>query len=270
MTIIFKANSPDAYHIKILIELLSCNIKTGCFEIDAKGMYLCMMDQHRKILLDVVLNADDFSLYKFNSEKMYLGINLNHLHKLTRSIKKKDKLELFIDDDFPTELNIKVIPKENDRSTVSTVKIQNIQNLVVDRPTGYGKPITVISSHYSKMCKELNTIGSSLLEVSAKKYNICFYCNQGGILKRKVNFGHVEEDESDVINKGDYFQEFYTEQLCRISKIAGLSNNIKIYPGKPLKFNSNIGTLGKIDIYIKSKEQIQSEVTIDPDNYDSD
>ena len=38
--------------------------------------------------------------------------------------------------------------------------------------------------------------------------------------------------------------------------MAGLSSNIQIYPnkGKPLLFRSAIGSLGKISIYIKSKD----------------
>ena len=128
MTIIFKAKSQEAYCIKILAELLSNNIKTGCFVIDETGIYLCMMDSHRSILIDLFLKADNFSIYKFNNKKMHLGINLNHLHKMIKSVKKKDSIELFIDDKSPNDLAIKVIPKENNRITISYIKIQNVQN----------------------------------------------------------------------------------------------------------------------------------------------
>ena len=199
---------------------------------------------------------------------MYLGINLNHLHKMLKSIKKKDSIELFIDDSLPTELNIKVIPKENNRTTTSTVKIQNIQNLVIDVPTGYGKPISVVSSDYSKMTKELNSIGN-IINVSAKEHTIKFACDAGSILKRAVTLGDNDEEDEDV--KETFFQEFYSEQLCKITKISGLSSNIKIYPGKPLLLSSNIGSLGKINIYIKSKEQIENEISIDQeDGFNSD
>ena len=114
MTIIFKAKSHEAYCIKILAELLSNNIKTGCFVLDEKGISLCMMDHHRSILIDLILHAENFALYKFSmNKKLYLGINLNHFHKMLKSIKKKDSIELFIDDKNTTELAIKVIPKEN-------------------------------------------------------------------------------------------------------------------------------------------------------------
>jgi hypothetical protein len=47
---------------------------------------------------------------------------------------------------------------------------------------------------------------------------------------------------------------------------------MQIYTGKPLLFSSNVGNLGKISIYIKSKEQIETENynTIESDDYDSD
>jgi proliferating cell nuclear antigen PCNA len=263
MPIIFKAKSQEAYCIKILIELLTNNIKTGCFVIDENGISLCMMDHHRKILVDLSLKAENFSIFKFNSKKIYLGINLNHFNKLIRSVKKKDTIELSIDDESPTDLCIKVIPKENNRITTSYVKIQNIQNLDIDLPTGYDKPIIVSSSEYQKTLKDLGNLGNTV-KITSRNYQIEFHSDAGGILKRNVQFGEVDDSETE----GEEFsQEFATEQLCRITKLSGLGTNIQIYPGKPLLFKSNIGTLGKIAIYIKSKEQIDSEsCTVDTDS----
>ena len=135
MTIIFKAKSQEAYCIKVLAELLANNIKTACFVVDETGISLRMMDHHRTILIDLELKAENFTIYKFNSKKMYLGINLNHFHKLCRSIKKKDMIELFIDDKNPNDLAIRVIPKENNRVSTSYLKIQTVQNLDIDIPT---------------------------------------------------------------------------------------------------------------------------------------
>lgn len=264
MTTIFKCKSNEAYSIKILAELLSNNIKTGCFVIDETGISLRMMDHHRSILIDLVLNSTNFQMYKFKSKKMYIGINLNHFHKMLKSIKKKDSIELFINEDNPTDLGIKVIPKENNRITTSFLKIQNVQNLDINIPTGYNKPIIVSSSEYQKLVKEMSSIGTTL-KVLSKNYSIEFSCNAGGILKRTVQFGEVDEVD-DETTSSEYEQEFITDQLCRITKLSGLSSNIHIYTGKPLLFCSSVGTLGKICIYIKSKQQIDSEnYTVDSD-----
>jgi proliferating cell nuclear antigen PCNA len=264
MTVIFKAKTHNAYTIKILAELLQNNIKTACFEIDDEGIKLCMMDYHRTILIHVFMESHNFTLYKFKAkEKLFLGINLNHFHKMLKSIKKKDSMELFINDESPNDLGIKVIPKENNRITTSFVKIQGIQTIDIDIPEGYGKPIIVPSSEYQKMCKDMAHIGT-IINVVAKKFKIKFRCNAGGVMKRHVEFGEMgdsDDDEDDDENITEYNQDFDTEQLSRITKMAGLSGNISIYPakGKPLLFRSSIGSLGRISIYIKSKDIIEKE-----------
>jgi len=271
MTVLFKAKTQEAYVIKILAEILSNNIKTGCFVIDENGISLRMMDSHKTILIDVILNAEKFMIYKFNTKKMHIGINLAHLFRLIRSIKKKDSIELFIEEKSPTDLGIRVIPKENNRTTTSSIKIQSIQNLDIDIPTGYSKPIIINSSDFQKMIKEMSNIGS-VVKVSASNYKIEFNCNAGGILKRKVQFGENDDDDDDKDAFNEYSQDFITEQLCKVNKLSGLGSNIQIYTGKPLKIISNVGNLGTIDIFIKSKEQIEMENinnSVESD-YDSD
>ena len=263
MTIIFKCKTNSAYIIKVLAELLQNNIKTGCFSIDNDGIKLIMMDCNRTILLNVNLDSDNFTVYKFKSAKMYLGINLNHFHKMLKSIKKKDSLQLFIDDENMTELAIKVIPKENNRVTTSFVKIQKIQNLDIDLPSGYGKPIIIPSSEYQKLIKDMGHIGN-IINIISKDCHIEFKCNADGVLKRNVEFGEFGESDNDSDEDTDslsYNQKFDTEQLSRITKMAGLSANMKIYPadGLPLLFKAQVGSLGSISIYIKSKEQIEKE-----------
>ena len=265
MTTIFKAKSQNAYLVKILAELLQNNIKTACFAIDKNGIKLCQMDAHGTILINVCLESEHFSIYKFKpKERLYIGLNLNHFHKMLRSIKKKDSVELYIKGDEPDDLGIKVIPRENNRITTSFIKIQKHQTLEISIPTGYGKPIIVPSSDYQKMCKDMTHIGK-IINIVAKNYHIQFKCNTGGILKRYVEFGEMDDDsdgDSDNDEKSEeYDQTFTTEQLSKITKIAGLGGNMQIYakPGKPLLFKSPIGSLGKISLYLKSKEDIEKD-----------
>ena len=273
MTIQWKCKTSEAYIVKILAELLSNNIKTGAFEINETGIYLCMMDSKRSILIDLQLKAENFSIYKFNSKKLFIGLNLNHLHKMVKSVKKKDSIELFIDDKAPNDLAIRVIPKENNRITTSYIKIQNVQNLEIDIPKTLSKPIIVSSSDYQKLVKEMSNIGT-IMKVTSKNFRIEFSCNAGGILKRTVSFGENDEEEDDDEDGVDEFsEEFITEQLCRITKLSGLSNNMQIYPGKPLLFKTRVGGLGTLGIYIKSKAMIEEENfnTLDSDGgFDSD
>ena len=278
MPIIFKCKTGEAYQIKILAELLTNNLKHGCFDVTDDGITLRMFDQPRRTLVDMSLHAENFSLYKFKSEEKFcLGLNLNHFHKMLKSIKKKDSLQLFISSDVPNELGIKTIPKENTRVTTSGIKIQNIQNVDADVPVGYGKPVIVPSPDFQKMCKELSSIGSTNIRVKSRGFHIDFIADADGILKRKVRLG--ESDDSDDEEGADmkvnsYDAIFTTDQFTRINKIAGLGSTMQIFPGTnelPLLFRSSVGSLGKISVYIKSKELLDKETGVsDSDNSDDE
>ena len=264
MSIIFKAKTQEGYTVKILAELLQHNIKTACFEIDETGIKLKMMDSHRRILINTFLQSENFTIYKFKNDNspLYLGINLNHFHKMLKSIKKKDSILLFIKDNNRNDLGIKVLPKENNRVTTSYVKIQPIQTIDISLPTGYMKPIIVPSNEYQKMCKDMNNIGN-IINVVSKGFYIKFLCNAGSIYKREVAFGELNDDDDsdDDMQIEEYTASYDTEQLCRIIKIAGLSNTMQIYPANnlPLLFKSKVGNLGDIEIFIKNKKQVEDE-----------
>jgi proliferating cell nuclear antigen len=278
MPVLFKCKTGEAYYVKVLAELLTNNLKTGCFEVSEKSISLRMFDHPRKTMVDLELLAENFSVYKYKLEnKFCMGLNLNHFHKMLKSIKKKDSLQLFIESENITELGIKTIPKENTRITTSGIKIQTIQNLDIDIPDGYGKPVIVLSSEFQKMCKDLSSIGSTNITVVAKNFHIEFIADADGILKRKVVFGEnddsSDEDENHNANP-EYTATFATDQLSRITKLAGLSGNMQIFPASgnlPLLFRSNIGSLGKIAIFIKSKELLATEAsTFQSDDSDCD
>ena len=223
-----------------------------------------MTDYNRHILIDLNLASENFSIYKCKSEKFYIGVNLSHVHKMLKTIKKKDNITIYIDDNEPTELCITVEPKENTRVTTSKVKIQFIENIHPELPEGYEKSILVSSSEYQKMIKEMNSIGKSVKIISKGGY-IKFLSDEGGIYSKNVTFGEYskdEDDDDDYNEDSELFSHTYeTDKLTRISKIAGLSNNMQIYTRSdlPLAFRSSVGSLGKISIYVKSKNQIEND-----------
>lgn len=271
MTIIFSCKTREGYSIKVLAELLQNNITTACFQVDGSGIRLRMMDHHRTILIDLELDANSFSMYKFKAlEKLDLGINVTHFHKMLKSIKKRDSIQLFIDDACPTDLNIKVVPKENNRASTSVIKIQSIQNLDIDLPEHYGKPVIVPSGEFQKMCKGLGHI-SNVTHITSKGFKIRFSSDAGGVMKRYTDFGETEDDSDSEAEESkdmsEYSEDFDTEQLIRITKLSGLSSTMQIYPksDNPLLFKSAVGSLGRIAIYLKSKslQEIESRAVED-------
>lgn len=251
--ILFRAKTTQAYQWKLLAELLHNNIRTACFQISGDGIMLRMTDTHEKLLIDMNLSFENFDIYVFEGAPIFIGVNMSHFQKLLSCIKKKDSIEFSIYSETPNNLKIKIIPpKDNDRVIMSDIVIQTVQSIQVEIDNDYDKPIVVSSSEYSKMCKDLSKMGSTI-NVSAKKFYMRFHSTMGNIYSRDVIFG---EDVSDDDIECDYNQDFDSEKLTRISKIAGLGTNIQIYAKNdmPLLLRTNVGTLGKISIYIKSRD----------------
>lgn len=272
---IFSCKTKEAYCVKILIELLQNNIKNCCLEIDKSGISICCMDNLKIILFSIFLESENFTVFNYKSnEKLYLGINLIHLHKMLKPIKKRDSLKFFIDKDSPQDLGINIIPKEGDRKTTSFIKIQNIQNIEIDIPKGYSKPVIVSSSEFQKICKGLSQI-SAVTHVSSRGSMIRFSSDMEGVMKRYTDFGEPNDSDSDNDSEYDkedseYSENFDTEHLVRITKLAGLSSTLHIYTKNenPLLFKSQVGTLGHINIYLKSKnlQELESRTVEDNDD----
>ena len=260
---LFRCKTDNAFQFKILSELLSNILNVGFFEISKTGISISMFDQPRKTMISIQLEAENFQTYVLNSkESLHIGMNTGHFHKMLKSLKKKDFIELSIESENLSELIIKTIPKEHNRVTVSGVKIQSAQNLDVAKPVGYTKSIIIQSSDFSKMIKDLSVVSSDVFTISNTDDTIKFSADSDGIVKRDVTFGGNGSDTSSSLYKTENKFAFAFEQLERISKISSLSNSVYVYPcttDLPLHIRSNIGSIGTLSIFIKSNEMLNNE-----------
>jgi len=261
---LFKCKTTDAYHFKVLTELLHNIIKTACFEISPEKIQLRMMDSNRRTLIDLVFFAENFNMFYLSPSveggTLNIGLNLNHFYKMLKSIKKRDQMYLFIEESNSSDLGIMIIPKDFSRVTKAYIKIQNIQNLEIALPDNYQDSILVASNEFSKMCKDMFNMSSSI-QITTYKYSISFLSNVGSVYSREVILGETSELKQDATAYEPFTDEYDTEQLSRILKIAGLSTTLVIKSKKnmPIQIFSRIGNIGEITIYIKSKRQVDDE-----------
>jgi len=262
---LFRCKTTDAYIFKILTELLHNVIKTACFEITPTKISLRMMDSNRRTLVDLNLKAENFNLYYFSEaiegQVLNIGLNMNIFYKMLKSIKKRDQLILFIEEKHSLDLGIQIVPKDFfSRLTISYVKIQNIQNLEIALPERYEQSILVASNEFSKMCKDMFNMSNNIT-IAAKKYTIGFMCNVGSVYSRHVLLGDTEAQKATLDSSEDFSEDYDTEQLSRILKISGLHQNINIHCKKnmPLLMTSRVGIIGDIQIFIKSRKQMDDE-----------
>lgn len=254
MPILFRAKTNEGFNFKILGEVLHNTLKTISISITPDGLFSKMIDAHKRLLIDISLLANNFSLYELHhSNNLLFGVNVSHLYKIISSLKKKDSLTLQIDSDSPNELQIIVTPRERDHVEVSRIAIQNIQSLDIEVPENYSHPVHVSSSKFQKMCKDMLNIGKEIHVYGNEKFAF-FECETPGIYKKQIHFGEElsEDNEVDLSQLTHYY--FDAEQLVRVSKIASLCTLLHVFlkDQLPLLIRAQVGTLGTISIFIKS------------------
>ena len=165
---------------------------------------------------------------------------------------------MYIKKDTPTELNLKLVPKDLSRVTISKLMIQNVHSLDVELPQPYSNSILVNSIEFSKCCKDLLSISPTLL-IKAQKYFIKFYSDVHAIFSRTVILGNYDENNDN--DPYIYSEEFDNEFLSKVLKISGLHQSINLCfdENSPFNIRSKVGSLGEISLFLKSKKQLEEE-----------
>ena len=104
---------------------------------------------------------------------------------------------------------------------------------------------------------------SQSITIESNSNMIKFTSDMSGVYSRSILFGR--EDDTPIA----YSQSFESGQLNNLGRISGLgantNSNIQIFTKEklPILLRTNIGTLGKLNIYIKSREQVEAEKSDD-------
>lgn len=252
----FHLKTDQGHSFKLLVDLLKNTIQYPCFSLTPEGIFLRVLDLNQVLLVDVYLAQENFLEYTCETP-MVIGLTISYLQANLKSIKKKNILHMNIDENT-MELVTLIEPRDKSSSFEAGLQIHHVQSLTVDIPTDYGHPIHVSCSEYQKMCKEIGNVSAKTI-VTVFPETIIFSVNAENIYRKKFVFG--AEIDGNVYNESESFSmTFSTTQirkLAKMSAIGGPSSYLKIYAKKdePIMFKVNVGTLGNISLYLKSKEQ---------------
>ncbi len=253
MNIVFEAKTTDSYVLKNLFELFQYIINYVIIEISADGIKICFTDTNKVILIDMFLQASRFQKYKFeSSHKMYISLIAQHLYKMIKGIKKKDCLIFFIDENKIGEFGITIIPKEGDQRTTSFLKMQYSQNMEITIPEGYKDSVLITPTEFAKFIKDAVIVGNDI-QIYSNKYQLKVICT-GPIFTKEIVIGDIDYEA-----EYDYKETYLTNHFNKLNKLTCLGNNIQIFTKEkfPLLLKTQIGNLGDLSIYIKSKDQIE-------------
>lgn len=247
-----RCKTNEAYTIKVLIDCLNkCIDSSASFIFTKDKITLYGMDKEEHLYTYLCLESKNFVNYVCNEKQINVGISINHLYKMIKSVKRKDSISIFILDEAPDEL---VFVVERDQNQTETkFKILNIRPLEINLPTeeDYNEPILCSSKEFQNMAKSIDI--SKEIQVMVKYHQIQFLAK--GLeetYSRQVIFGERDED-----NLHSYKQAFSREYISKLTKLEGLDSDVRISckDELPLKLELRVGKLGTLFIYIESIEQ---------------
>ena len=268
---LLSIKTKEGHSFKVLIELIQKYIKDGCWIINKDGMFLSGMDTkttNGTKMIVVNLNRFNFTKYKCPDEPIVISMNMLHFYRMLKPIKKKDNtLTLYIEENEEHKLYITINQsgETQKRGNLSHINISNARPQSFQPPEDYADPIVITSKDFQQI-KTLNKV-SKQMELVIRGRAIDLICNRDDVMSRSITLGDTDDDDDDQTDENEdveeYRHKFDSDQILDLTKIASTSNNVQIYtsPDNPIHFKMNVGTLGTVGVYIKSKEMIDNEDT---------
>jgi proliferating cell nuclear antigen PCNA len=260
----FKLSTKEGYTFKVITELLKNRVKSCNFILDKKGIFIKTSDSKNHYLISMKLYSKNMKY--FCEKQTIIGLNMTHLQKNLKSLKKKDGLLLYIENKAPK--NIIINPQKSDftGSTKNTLKIIDVPVHDCGEPTDYKEEeeIPIYSKDFQKMIKEVDAVKSKTINIQRRGKILRFYTEFGDLFNAEVFLSDNDnQEDSEQFEKlhEDYDANFQLSDITQLSKISGLSTIVRINANKdlPLRITMNLGSIGKTTIFTKSKEIIEHE-----------
>ena len=244
---------------RILIEAMKEILPDTNVEFNEGGMRIITMDSSHTVLVHLRLDGSQFEHYSC-PRKMVVGINMQNLFKLVKTMSNNETLMLYILESDQSRLGIRI--ENGDKNTVTTFRL-NLLDLDEEElevpPAQFSSVINIPSSDFQKICRDMNNL-SSLMEIKSAGSNLIFSC-KGDFAHQETIMGeslsptgikYIEKvDDTDIIQG-----VFSLRHLTMFTKCTNLCNSIQMFLQNdyPLIISYQVGSLGEIKFVLAPKK----------------
>ena len=166
-------------------------------KINKSGMRIMAVDTTKTVLINLRLDAKNFTTFECKKKKIVLGVNLGYFHKLIKSMDKEDNLTLYVEHNDKNFLGIKIDnPEKNSRSTFKLKLLDLGNELMVVPDISFDAVVTMNSGDFHKICREMNQI-ADYVEIRCSSNKITFMC-KGDYAERITTYD--ADEKGDGIN----------------------------------------------------------------------
>lgn len=252
---LFYCKTREGYVFKILFELLKNCVKSCSIKFTKDGIYITSIDTKKQLLLLINMGKHNFNIFRCSSV-FNISVNLTSFYNMLKTIKKKDGICLFIEHQSQNKLHIIKDDMDQSEKCANKIQIMKTQDIEYENVEEYKEPVIINAKKLQNTLKEISTTKGRITEITSNGNSIRFFCDNGSIMTTDKTHGDIELKSEEIYN-----ETFDSAILIKLQKILGLTQNVKVYISKlaPIKFEMNIGSLGSVNIFIKSREIVEEE-----------
>ena len=249
--------------LKIIVEAItSTSLQRAKIVFGLDGIKMCQADDDSVMLYDINLPKEHFRKY-YTRYPIAASFNLKHLKGILKNVKKKDSINLHIDEGGEC-MYVTVRPNNSDtRHEKNNIVFYPLSDYDPDMPpeeAAYGQPVVTPASDFQKIKRLIASTNSSkqASEITIKIQGSNYICFKSGsklygseivvgtpIAPRTdyvpeeddLNEGYIDEeylsnDEIDAIYGADthtFERQYQASRLGGLAKLSALCSNMKFY-----------------------------------------
>ena len=249
---VLNIKTVQAGAFRILIEALKEILTDTNLIIDETGIKLVATDNSSNVLIHLKLDAVNFEEY-YCPEKVSIGLNMNNLFKLIKTMNNNDTLTLFMEQEDKNRLGIQITNDEKNTQTIFKMNLLDIESNEINIPPAtFETELTMPSGDFQKIIRDMTNIGDKV-EIQSSDNSLLLKCRgdyaqQETVLSETENENGLQYKES---GKNTLIQGLFSlKYLVLFTKCTNLCNLINLYIKNdyPLIIKYTVANLGSIKL----------------------
>ena len=236
--------------LKSLFEVLKELLNDVNIIATSSGLKIIAMDFSQCTLCHVWLDAEKFEVFHCPSP-MVIGINIQNMYKLLKTVSSSDVLTMQIDEDNTNELEIIIQNSDRKAKTFFKLKLLDIDDQRISIPdVELTTQITMASADFQRLVKDQLSIGQ-VMRIHVKGSQVIFetsgdFASQKTILETESG---ADQEEIDL--------SFSLKILALFTKASSLSQTCTLFmqPDFPLVTQYAVAALGELRLVLAPKSQ---------------
>ncbi|EIE19859.1 proliferating cell nuclear antigen [Coccomyxa subellipsoidea C-169] len=253
----FEARLTQGVLLRKLLDSMKDLVQDANFDCSSTGFALQAMDSSHVSLIHMQLRSDGFDHFRCD-RNLSMGVSLNNMAKILKCMGNDDVLTMKAEDQGDS-VTFMFESANQERISDFELKLMDIDSEQLGIPdTDYSATVKMPSAEFARICKDLSTIGDTVL-IAVTKDGVRF-STTGDIGSANVtvrSHSNVDKPEEQVVidMQEPVALTFALRYLNSFAKATPLSNQVMISMSKelPVVVQYRIEDMGHISYYLAPK-----------------